>query len=142
MNDAATLRVAGRRASITGLRLLGLQNNGLSTLPIELGQLTGLRILELSRNRLTELPPGVGRLSWLRVLSLDENDLTRLPRGLGGAFRLKVLWLKNNQISVLSPELFQLDGLLEIDLRGNPLTDADRQLATLGRQLPNTRVRW
>jgi Leucine-rich repeat (LRR) protein len=52
---------------------LQLQNNSLTSLPMEIGQLTKLTKLNLSRNKLESLPEGIYKLTELRHLNVSFN---------------------------------------------------------------------
>jgi Leucine-rich repeat (LRR) protein len=78
---------------------LWLNDNRLTSLPSELGQLSKLTYLNLDRNPLTALPDSLGRLSNLTWLRLNQNRLTALPTDLSGlAQNLKTLYLMGNPI--------------------------------------------
>ena len=52
---------------MTGLSVLSLAGNGLTSLPSSLWNLAGLQQLDLSDNKLTEIPKDIVRLSKLEV---------------------------------------------------------------------------
>ena len=59
--------------------ILFLEENELSTLPSEVGQLSNLQILELAGNPITSLPPEIGNLTNLQTFYLYNNRLSELP---------------------------------------------------------------
>lgn len=72
---------------------LSLRAEGLTALPLEIGQLTSLTELYLMDNHLTFLPPEIDQLTTLRELDLDGNPLTSPPleivrQGRGGCTTL------------------------------------------------------
>ena len=69
----------GQLASLTELRLY---NNQLTILPAEIGQLTSLEWLHLDGNQLTSVPAEIGQLTSLRQLILDCNKLRSVPAAL------------------------------------------------------------
>ena len=58
---------------------LYLNDNQLTTIPPEFGQLTQLQILYLHHNQLTTIPPELGQLTQLQYLYLGDNQLTTIP---------------------------------------------------------------
>jgi len=58
---------------------LGLYNNQLTSLPVEIGRLNGLKWLDLGSNQLTSLPVEFGMLTCLKELDLSNNPLTTPP---------------------------------------------------------------
>ena len=58
---------------------LDLNDNQLTTVPAEIGQLTSLKGLGLWHNKLTSVPAEIGQLTSLEWLNLRENQLTRVP---------------------------------------------------------------
>lgn len=55
--------------------MLGLSNNGLMSVPHEIGRLANLQGLELSYNQLKSLPPELKALTRLEYLNLSNNPL-------------------------------------------------------------------
>ena len=89
-----------------GLRLLGLNDNGLSgEIPAELGNLSNLVTLSLWDNDLSgEIPAELGSLSNLTHLLLGLNDLSgEIPAELGSLSYLRYLDLSQNDLSGCVP---------------------------------------
>ncbi len=76
-------------------RLTNLDNNRLSKIPTEIGNLVNLGTLSLSNNWLTELPAEISLLSKLAVLYLSNNLLTKLPAEMGNLQNLRYISLVN-----------------------------------------------
>ena len=110
---------------------LDLQDNQLTALPPEIGQLQNLRILELDHNQLTALPPVLGQLQNLGWLYLHRNQLTTLPPELGQLQNLTTLVLSSNQLTALPPELGQLQSLELLNLYDNQMTAVPPELGRL-----------
>jgi Leucine-rich repeat (LRR) protein len=91
---------------------LELDDNLLTVLPPEIGQLTNLRRLELGGNQLTALPPEIGQLTNLWRLELGGNQLSALPREIANL----------------------LSGVWELGLAGNPLPEPIFELYGQGPQ--------
>lgn len=78
---------------------LKLSFEGLSQLPVEIGELTNLETLDLSHNKLKTLPLEIGNLSKLKELYLDSNELSMLPEVIKKLVNLEIVSLKNNPLS-------------------------------------------
>lgn len=98
---------------------LDLSGIGLTTLPLEIGQLSSLVELSLSDNKLSMLPPEIGRFNALRALYLHNNQLSTLPPEIGQLRALTELHLDGNQLSTLPREICQLSLLEKLFLHGN-----------------------
>ena len=85
-------------ATLPALERLGLDDNGLSEVPPEVGGLVKLRTLSLSKNVLTTLPPEFGRLTGLVSLNLVQNEFTDVPAILIRLPRLKTVYVSGNLI--------------------------------------------
>jgi hypothetical protein len=84
---------------------LNLNDNQLTSLPSEVGNLSSLRRLFLTDNRLTSLPPEIGRLSSLEALDLASNQLVSLPSSFFNANFRCLYWgyLVDNCLIALPP---------------------------------------
>lgn len=58
---------------------LRLNNNQLSSISPEIGNLNHITFLDLSCNNLLELPSEIGQLSTLQILSCFDNSLADIP---------------------------------------------------------------
>jgi len=110
-----------RKAKQERATKLNLNNNGLTSLPPEIGQLTQLKKLILSFNQLTTLPSEFGKLTQLQELSLHDNQLMALPLEFGKLTQLTALWLQRNWLTALPPEIGKLTQLKGLDLSHNKL---------------------
>jgi hypothetical protein len=94
------------------LETLELRNNGLTSIPPEIGRLTSLTTLLLSKNHLVSVPPELGKLTRLERLDLNHNRLKSVPKELGQLKSLTRLTLFcNKELKVLPAELGQLENL-------------------------------
>ena len=66
-------------------------------------------MLNLDNNQLTSLPPEIGQLSALEMLNLDNNQLKSLPQEIGQLSALGKLFLHGNKALGLSVELLGPD---------------------------------
>lgn len=114
------------KACNTGLEVLDLSNNDISSIPDNgLSALRSLTTLNLQDNLLIAIADRafVG-LQSLSVLNISSNRLVALPPELFQSPRaLTQLYLQNNTLSVLAPGLLEgLDRLEVLDLSQNELT--------------------
>lgn len=73
------------------LSLPQLQDNALTTLPKEIGQLEKLTKLNLSRNKINELPNEFFRLRELKYLNLSYNCMIDISADLSDLVYLEIL---------------------------------------------------
>jgi hypothetical protein len=76
-----------------------LNNNDLTSIPPEIGQLTNLQDLCLKNNELTYLPPEIGQLTNLQYLYLNNNELMFLPPEIRQLKKLKYFSLCRNKFN-------------------------------------------
>ena len=105
-----------------------LNENQLTSIPPELGQLVNLQELDLEDNQLTSIPSELGQLSNLKYLYLTNNQLVSIPKELGQLSNLVVLYLTNNQLVSIPSELGHLSKLDELELTNNQLTSIPSEL--------------
>ncbi|GAB3835574.1 leucine-rich repeat domain-containing protein [Hymenobacter jeollabukensis] len=139
---------------LDSLRELNLGHNDLDSLPASLPRLKALRVLNLDDNRFRRYPAAINNLPWLEELYLGNASLRTVPASIGQLTQLRVLELegfwnhpRRNQLQELTPigqlsqlrrldlhengtikslpeSLYQLQNLVELDLRGNPIDSA------------------
>jgi hypothetical protein len=91
-------------AAITGLRVLALSGNQITSLPLDLWQNSHLEILDASNNALTVLPENLGLLVNLKILRLGDNQIKDVfPTA--GICNLKNIYILNLANSALSGSL-------------------------------------
>ena len=110
---------------------LYLNNNQLSSLPLEISQLSNLKTLSLYNNQLNSLPPEISQLSNLTRLYLDSNQLSSLPSEISQLSNLTTLSLYNNQLSSLPSEISQLSNLTTLSLANNQLSSLPSEISQL-----------
>ena len=91
--------------------LLNIENNNLTTLPPEIGNLINLQKFYCSYNKLIALPAEIGNLINLKKLDLSNNVLCSLPAEIGRLRNLKKLYLGNNSLTSLPAEIGRLCNL-------------------------------
>lgn len=101
---------------------LDLSNNGMRTLPPEIGRLRNLQYLNISRNQLAELPREIGLLNKLQVLNVSGNQLDQLPTEVGNLANVKQLLISQNFLKRLPPEIGRLSKLEYLEANENRLT--------------------
>ena len=133
---------SGDFADLTGLTMLSLNNNPLTTLPADIfAGLMALARLDLSGNSLSSLNPATfAGLTMLEQLNLNRNQLTTLPAAIFNDLEmLEILDLSDNQIVELPATVFdQLAAVTTIRLDGNPFTPATGLPAGIFDEIVNT----
>jgi len=111
-----------RTKEITSLTSLNIENNQLTELPKEIGNLTRLTSLNIKNNQLTELPKEIGNLTSLIWFGIENNQLTELPKEIGNLTSLTSLNIKNNQLTELPKEIGNLTSLTWLGIENNKYT--------------------
>jgi Leucine-rich repeat (LRR) protein len=101
--------------NLINLKKLCLHNNKLSLLPAEIGNLINLQELYLINNQLTSLPAEFGNLINLEISSLSNNKLMKLPAEIGNFINLKRFCINNNKLTSLPVELLNIKNNIIID---------------------------
>lgn len=121
--------------TLTSLTHLILHNNRLTTLPPEIGQLTNLTWLDLSSNNLTTLVPAIGQLTNLNYINLRNNQLASVPPEIGNLYNLTELNLNRNHLNTLPSEIGKLTKLRQLSLSGNNLKILPEEIGRLKQRL-------
>ena len=103
------------------IKILRLDGNKLSTLPVEIGQCYTLEKLYLNSNQLYSIPNTIGSLTSLQFLDLSRNNLSTLPREIGQCCALQTLHLQYNKLVDLPCEINLFSQLCELSIENNPL---------------------
>ncbi|CAH1251183.1 LRRIQ4 [Branchiostoma lanceolatum] len=132
---AAGLNLQPER-NVSGLLILNLSNQGLTSIPEEVFDITDLEVLNVANNKLTCIPEAIGRLQKLYALGADHNMLTSLPQAIGSLQQLTYLYIYNNKLSTLPPGVEKLQKLRELYIHDNQLTEVPPGVCSL----PNLEV--
>lgn len=117
--------------SFSFLKELKLNNNRISTLPMQFGHLPQLIYLDLSFNKLVILPSGIIQCKSLQVLKLDRNKLEVLEEPVTELSFLQKLSLTNNRLKKTSIQIGQLHLLRSLELSGNKIEELPEQIGQL-----------
>ena len=107
--------VIGCRTFNNNTTKVELHYMGLTSLPVEIGNLVSLRKLSLCNNKLTVLPVEIRNLVNLIILNLNINQLTSLPVEIGNLVNLQELHLAWNQLTSLPVEILNFINILYLD---------------------------
>jgi hypothetical protein len=100
------------------LRILDLSFNRLSSLPKSIEKVSLLKDLNLQRNKFVNLPLHLSKLQFLETLNFSVNPLGSFCIPSGCLPYLKNLSLNNTALGALPKEVFLLERIEQIDLRG------------------------
>jgi len=118
-------------------KILNLNNQGLTSIPMSVFSQTNLEELNVSHNSLTgAIQSQIGQLKNLKVLNASYNQMTGVPAEVGQLKNLEVLDLSYNQLTGLPNELGNLQNLKTLNLTGNSYSQQD--LAGIKSKLPTS----
>ncbi|CAF0754347.1 unnamed protein product [Didymodactylos carnosus] len=128
-------------SSLTKLSKLLLYRNNLKDLsPKACVYLTNLRILNLNYNFITQLPIEIGYLKQLEIFSIEHNQLQELPREIGSCTKLLELYLGYNQLKKLPLEIGYLTELQRLILHRNRLLELPESITNIKHSLKHLDV--
>ena len=104
------------------LESLCLKSDQLKQLPNQIVSLSRLNYLEVIGSQMTELPVDFGNLSALRTIIFFRTQLQELPASFGKLNRLEVAEMDNNQLRKLPNDLSGLTNLRVLTLQGHQLS--------------------
>ncbi|KAK9766128.1 RAM signaling network component, variant 2 [Basidiobolus ranarum] len=111
------------------LERLGLGQNFLNSLPLEIAKLQNLRYINLRANLFKEFPLVLCELPRLEILDLSKNKIRILPNELGKIKTLKVLSVARNRIKELPFCIGRMEDLQVLKIEHNPITFPPRHIA-------------
>jgi len=95
------------------LRILAMDNNSISEMPVDLAHQVNLEELSLDGNRISVIPSDISLLTNLRTLGVENNRVTALPNGARYLSRLTSIRL-DAQKMVSPPREIALQGPAKI----------------------------
>ncbi len=113
------------------MKRLNLDNNEITSLPSEIGQLTNLEQLNLDHNRLTVFPEGISNLTNLIELTMSENELASIAIDIKNLKNLKTLYLTDNKIHHLPSQIGELASLEFLALMNNLIPELPSEVGSL-----------
>jgi Leucine-rich repeat (LRR) protein len=127
-NDNHYLKIADNFFSrMHKLRVLGLSNLSLSSLPSSLSLLENLRTLCLDRSTLDDIS-AIGDLKRLEILSFFQSNIKQLPREIAQLTKLRLLDLSDCfELEVIPPDVFSKLSMLEELYMGNSFHQWDAE---------------
>ncbi|MDQ7916077.1 hypothetical protein RBU60_00675, partial [Mesonia sp. MT50] len=110
--------------TFSNLESLNLSNNnGLTALPPELGNLTNLTDLRFNNCSIEVVPITIENLTNLNYLQFNNNDITLLPEQIGTLINLEALVASPNPFPSIPVEIGNLVNLEYLDLSGSLITN-------------------
>lgn len=116
---------------LLGLKRLELENNGLTTLPIEATRIVTLEYLSLNNNRIRTLPSQIGNMKFLVWLHLYNNYIDSLPPAIGSLTSLRYFTASSNYLQGLPAEMGRLGNLTQLFLSHNALADLPESILSI-----------
>ncbi|GBC02057.1 hypothetical protein RclHR1_04430007 [Rhizophagus clarus] len=101
------------------LERFGLEQNQLTTLPMEICKLTHLSYLNISSNAFKEFPEALCSMKNLEILDISRNRIRKLPDDFGTLISLKGLKLSKNKIEQVPLYIADMKDLQYLKLDGN-----------------------
>lgn len=122
-NKLISIRNGGSLKDLSGLLVLHLQNNRLSSLPDDIYYLSNLQELNLENNHLKKLPSTFENLINLKKLNLKGNRLICFPSPVSSLYNLEFLNIcYNSKIKTLPRDLCNLVLLRCLELDAESMT--------------------
>ncbi|KAG7170200.1 flocculation protein FLO11-like isoform X2 [Homarus americanus] len=114
-----------------GLRILGLSDNELTSLPPAVASLITLTNIDLSKNAISDIPDHIKGCKQLSVVDASINPLCRLPEGFTQLLSLQELYLNDTFLEYLPANFGRLSRLKILELRENQLNTLPKSIARL-----------
>ncbi|RGB26379.1 RAM signaling pathway protein [Rhizophagus diaphanus] len=101
------------------LERFGLEQNQLTTLPMEICKLTHLSYLNISSNAFKEFPEALCSMNNLEILDISRNKIRKMPDDFGTLISLKGLKISKNKIEQIPLYIAEMKDLQYLKLDGN-----------------------
>lgn len=127
------VELEGRRVPLTSVPGLHLyvNNNALTELPAELGQLDNVEFFYCEFNRLSTLPPALADMDSLIAMYFTGNRFTEIPAFVYGMSRLTKLQFSKNQLTQLPADIGRMTELRHFNIAGNRIAALPESIARL-----------
>jgi len=122
LSDQGIITLPENIGELNNLAELNLKNNSISVLPGSSTNMESLLVLKIHNNLLTELPITIGNLLSLEDLYLSGNQLTSIPESIGELQNLKKLFISDNQLVSLPSTICNLSEECNIQIEDNCLS--------------------
>ncbi|RIA91477.1 RAM signaling pathway protein [Glomus cerebriforme] len=100
---------------------LGLEQNQLTSLPMEICNLTYLSYLNISYNAFKEFPEALCSMKNLEILDISRNKIRKMPDDFGTLISLKGLKISKNSIKQIPLYISEMKDLQYLKLDNNPI---------------------
>ena len=110
---------------------LQVNNNNLTFLPSEIGNLSNLKVLYLNENDLTSIPIELVNLTTLEELHLSYNDFAEFPHEVISIPNLQKLTIDVNNLDSIPPQIENFPVLKSLDLSFNNLSTLPSEIGNI-----------
>ena len=131
LNNNQITNVCHEIGQLQNLHILSLNCNYIQQICPEIGQLQNLQSLYLYENKITNVCSEIGQLKNLQLLNLSINEITQMCPEIGQLQNLQTLYLCINQITLICPEIGQLQNLRVLDLNDNLISNVCPEIGQL-----------
>jgi len=118
-------------SKLINLKYLNLEENEISKIFENIGNLENLEYLNLRRNEIIDIPHSIRKLKKLKILFLDYNHIGKIPEELYLLTNLEELYLGNNYLDKIQDGIEQLENLKVLSLGKNNLKEIPKGVEKL-----------
>eukprot|EP00164_Ancoracysta_twista_P001154 GFYU01001515.1.p1 GENE.GFYU01001515.1~~GFYU01001515.1.p1 ORF type:complete len:343 (+),score=80.62 GFYU01001515.1:16-1044(+) len=111
------------------LKVLGLSENCLRSVPAAVFALGRLEELDMDQNKIEFISPKIYNLQCLKVINLESNKIEEIPEEMFGIQTLTKINLDNNRLREIPPAICYLQKLTALYVRNNQLKEVPPELA-------------
>lgn len=131
LNNQQITNIPKEIGNLINLQSLQLFSNEIDKIPIEISNLSNLRDLFLGQNYITEIPIEIFNLPSLQFLWLEGNQINTIPKEISASSNLQTLYLNDNYISEIPKEISNLSNLRTLWLQNNQITTIPKEISNL-----------